>query len=262
MRQHMHPPEHSVYIAEDEPLARAALSAMFQALPGWNLIGAADNGRQALQECLQRAPDLLVTDIRMPLLDGLELVAALRAEMPQLHVVFITAHDQHAVTAFRLAAVDYLLKPVANAEFDTCMERVAESLRQRHTLQKLQALGEPLDTLLRQRRDSLRHLVVRSIGRIDIVPLTEVIALHADGNYVDVITARRSFVHRETIKSLLDRLDPTAFIQVHRSAIVALAHVRGIDRAVSGNQVLLDNDQAVPVATRYLLALEAALGLR
>jgi two-component system, LytTR family, response regulator len=256
----MHPPEYAVYIAEDEPLARAALAAMFQGLPGWKLIGAADNGRRALQECLQQPPDLLVTDIRMPLLDGLELVAELRAELPHLHVVFITAHDQHAVTAFRLAAVDYLLKPVTRLEFDTCMARVAESLRQQQTLQQLDAIGTPLDTLLRERRDGLRHLVVRSIGRIDIVPLSEIIALHADGNYVDITTARRSFVHRETIKSLLDRLDPTAFIQVHRSAIVALAHVRGIDRGASGNRVLLDNGHVVPVAARYLPVLEKALG--
>ncbi len=257
----MNPAEHTVYIAEDEPLARSALDTMFQVLPGWRVLGSADNGRQALQDCVVQPPDVLVTDIRMPLLNGLELVAALRSGSPHLQVVFITAYDQHALAAFRLAAVDYLLKPVTDHEFRTCIARVTETLRQQHTLQRLDAIGTPLDILLRERRDALRHLVVRSIGRIDIVLLSEIIALRAGGNYVDVITAKRTFMHRETMKSLIDRLDPNLFVQIHRSAIVAIAHLRGVDRGESGTQVLLDNDTAMQVGARYVSALEAALGV-
>lgn len=255
----MSPAEHTVYIAEDEPLARAALESMFRAIPGWRVLGSADDGRQAFQDCVLSAPDLLVTDVRMPLLSGLDLVAALRPELPHLLVVFITAYDQHALAAFRLAAVDYLLKPVSDTEFLICIGRVTEMLRQQRTIQRLDAISTPLDILLRERRAVLKHLVVRSIGRIDIVQLAEIIALRADGNYVDVITAKRTFLHRETMKSLLDRLDPRLFVQIHRSTIVAITHVRGIDRGESGTQVLLDNDTAMQIGPRYLSALQTAL---
>jgi two-component system LytT family response regulator len=248
-----------VYIAEDEPLARQALVKMFECMPGWIATGCADNGRQALTDCLADPPDVLVTDIRMPLRDGLELAAALRQAQPQLQVVFITAHDRHAVAAFRLAAVDYLLKPVTDQDFRNCVDRVAESLRRQRTLQRLDATGAPLDVLLRERRDSVRHLVVRSIGRVDIVPVDEIVALRADGNYVDVVTAARTYVHRETMKSLSARLDPARFAQTHRSTIIAIAHLRGIERGASGARAVLADGSTTPIAARYLAALERLL---
>jgi DNA-binding LytR/AlgR family response regulator len=252
---------YSVYLAEDEPLARDALLAMFAALPEWRVLGAADNGRQALTDCLARPPDLLLTDVRMPVLDGIALVAGLRPECAHTQVVFVTAYDQHALAAFRLAAVDYLLKPVTDAEFRACIQRVRSALDNQRALQQLNDLGLPLDALLRQRRESMQHLVVRSLGHVDIVPLAEIVAIRADGNYVDVLTADRAYVHRETLKSLLERLDPARFVQVHRSVIVSIRSIRRLSREAGAAQVVLDNGSAFPVGERHLAAVERCLGV-
>ena len=242
----------SAFIAEDEPLAREALVDLVGGLPGWVVIGDAADGRAALDACLAQPPDVLFTDIRMPILDGLELAAAMRADGLPTQLVFITAHDAHAVEAFRLAAVDYLLKPVAGADFRRCVERLEAQARDTQALARV-------DALLARERGWLTRLVVRSVGRIDVVPLSEVVLLRAEGNYVQVVTRRGSFLHRETLKSLEQRLDPDAWVQVHRSAIVPLREVRCVLRGPAGVRVVLVDGGEVPVSATYLARLEAAL---
>jgi two-component system, LytTR family, response regulator len=245
------------FVAEDEPLACEALVAMTRVLPGWVVVGQAGDGRAALEACLHHRPDVLLTDIRMPLLGGLELVTALRAEGQRTHVVFITAHDVHAVAAFKLAAVDYLLKPVADAEFRRCVERLELAVRSARTLQQVEETG--VEVLLRQQRAWLRHLVVRSIGKVEIVPLDEVTLLRAEGNYVSVVTPGRTWLHRETVKSLTERLDPARFVQVHRSVIVAVREVRSVERTPTGTMVHLAGGESVPVGPTFVARLHAVL---
>jgi DNA-binding LytR/AlgR family response regulator len=248
----------AAFVAEDEPLACEALVAMIGRLPGWQVVGRAGDGRAALDACLQRPPDVLFTDIRMPVLGGLELVAALRAEGQRAHVVFITAHDAHAVAAFKLAAVDYLLKPVADAEFRRCIERLELAVRDARTLQQVERTG--LDALLRAERGWLRHLVVRSVGKVDIVPLGDVSLLRAEGNYVSVVTAAGTWLHRETMRSLSERLDPAEFVQVHRSVIVAVREVRKVERTSAGALVRLASGESFPVGATFLARLRKVLG--
>jgi DNA-binding LytR/AlgR family response regulator len=248
----------AAFVAEDEPLAREALVAMIRRLPGWQVIGQAGDGRAALDACLQSPPDVLLTDIRMPVLGGLELVAALRAEGQRVHVVFITAHDTHAVAAFKLAAVDYLLKPVADGEFRRCVERVELAVRDARTLQQVEQTG--LEALLRGQRGWLRHLVVRSVGKVEIVPLGDVTLLRAEGNYVSIVTGAGTWLHRETMKSLGERLDPAEFVQVHRSVIVAVRAIRSVERTSAGAQVRLASGDSVPVGATFLARLYDVLG--
>lgn len=248
----------AAFVAEDEPLACEALVGMIQRVPGWQVVGRAGDGRAALDACLERPPDVLLTDIRMPVLGGLELVAALRAEGRRAHVVFITAHDAHAVAAFKLAAVDYLLKPVADADFRRCIERLELAVRDSRTLEQLEQSG--LDALLREQRGWLRHLVVRSVGKVDIVPLGEVTLLRADGNYVSVVTRAGTWLHRETMRSLSERLDPAEFVQVHRSVIVAVREVRSVERTSAGASIRLAGGESVPVGATFLPRLRTILG--
>jgi two-component system LytT family response regulator len=166
--------------------------------------------------------------------------------------VFITAHDAHAIDAFRLAAVDYLLKPVAGADFRRCVARLEAQVRDTQALARV-------DALIARERGWVTRLVVRSVGRIDVVPLSEVVLVRAEGNYVHVITRRGSFLHRETLKSLEQRLDPEAWVQVHRSAIVPLREVRSVLRGLAGVRVELVNGTEVAVSATYLPRLEAAL---
>jgi DNA-binding LytR/AlgR family response regulator len=242
-------------VAEDEPLAREALVAMLGRLPGWEVVGAAADGRAALEACLRDAPDVLFTDIRMPVLGGLELAAALRAEAQRTQIVFISAYDAHAVAAFRLAAVDYLLKPVADGDFRACIARLEGNARDARAL-------AGVDSLLERERGWLRSLAVRSVGRIDVVPLDEIVLLRAEGNYVHAVTRRGSWLHRETLKSLERRLDPGEWMQVHRSAIVPLREVRSVVRGAAGARVRLADGTEVPVSAAHLARLEAALAAR
>lgn len=236
-----------VYVAEDEALARTALVSMLGLHADLRVVGEADNGEQALHECMTLRPDVLFTDIRMPLLSGLDLAMALHAARPQLQVVFITAYDEYAVRAFRLAAVDYLLKPVADADFEVCLERVRA---------RMQPGGAAPAVPLGSGCEWRQILVIRSVGRVDLVPLSEVAALRATGNYVEVLTAARSHLHRQTIKTLLEQLDPAQFLQVHRSVIVAVRHIRGLERDQSGLQLTLASGHRVPVSGRYRQAVE------
>lgn len=248
----------AAFVAEDEPLACEALVAMIGRIPGWQVAGQAHDGRAALEACLGRPPDVLLTDIRMPVLGGLELVAALRAEGHRVHVVFITAHDAHAVAAFKLAAVDYLLKPVADSELRRCTERLERVVRDARALRQIEQTG--LDALVRGEPGWIRHLVVRSVGKVEIVPLDDVTLLRAEGNYVQVVTPRATWLHRETMRSLAERLDPAAFVQVHRSVIVAVREVRAVERTSSGAVARLAGGESVPVGATFLARLHAALG--
>jgi DNA-binding LytR/AlgR family response regulator len=238
-----------VYVAEDESLARAALVEMCAAQPDLQVIGYADNGEQALNECMRLAPDVLFTDIRMPLLDGLELAAALHVAHPRTQLVFITAYDQYAVQAFRLAAVDYLLKPVADADFAACIGRIRRAMPR----DAAHAAATPLFGTGPQWR---QILVIRSVGRVDLVPLAEVTALRATGNYVEVLTRARTHLHRQTLKTLVEELDPLQFLQVHRSVIVGVRHMVALERDHGGLQIRLANGHRVPVSSRYRQVVE------
>lgn len=250
-----------VYVAEDEDIAREALVQMLGAMRGWHLVGSADNGRRALEECLEHRPDVLVTDIRMPLLNGLELCAALRLQCPAMHFVFVTAYSEHAVEAFGLAAADYLLKPVSNADLQRCIDRVQEAVRSQHALERLDEAGVNIDVLLTSRRESMTRIVVRSVGRVEIVPLSEIVAFRAERNYVDIIGREHTWVHRETLKSLMTTLDPTRFVRIHRSVIVAVGSVRGLERRGPRTTVTLDTGAIFPVGLRYVEQVRALLGV-
>ncbi|MCH9685834.1 MAG: LytTR family DNA-binding domain-containing protein [Deltaproteobacteria bacterium] len=251
----------TVYVAEDEPLARDALVQMLEAIPGWDVIGAADNGERALQECLEHQPDVLITDIRMPRLDGLELCAALRTECPAMQFVFVTAYSEHGVAAFRLAAADYLLKPISDAEFQRCIARVQEAVRRQQAMERLDAAGVSIDALLKRNPGALQRLVVRSVGRVEIVPLSEVVAFVAERNYIDIIGRNRTWVHRETLKSLMTKLQPGRFVRIHRSVIVAVDNVRGLERQGARTMLTLDTGATFAVGARYVERVQTLLGV-
>ena len=236
----------TVFVAEDESLARQALVAMLAGLPDWHVIGAASDGRAALEACLAQPPDVLLSDIRMPILGGLDLVRELNAHGHNPATAFVTAHDTHAIEAFRLAAIDYLLKPITDADFARTTARLAKVV---HDARAGAAVRLRLDGL------HASQLVIRSVGRIDVVPLADVVLLRAEGNYVDVVTKTGSWLHRETLKSLRERLAPAEFLQVHRSVIVARRELRGLERG----EARLADGRLVPVGPSYLAAVEQAL---
>jgi two-component system LytT family response regulator len=201
----------------------------------------------------------------MPDLDGLGLVRALEPDRVPF-IVFVTAHDEFAVEAFEAAAIDYLVKPVTRDRFARTMARVRERHRLGGALELTEQLTSALAAaqLLRSgasdaRQQASAPLVVLTPSGERIIPLDEIDWIEADDYYARVHVGRSQYLLRESLSSLSERLDPAAFLRVHRSAIVRLERVRAITGSGGRARVVLHDDTRVPVSRRRLAVLRAAL---
>lgn len=223
----------SAVIAEDEPMLRAQLRArLAQAWPELAIAAEAENGEQAIALCAKLEPDVAFLDIRMPVKNGLEVAQEIG---DHCHVVFVTAYDEYAVTAFEQGAVDYVLKPVTPDR----MAKVVERLKQR-------LAGAPADlaTVLQQlgARDSTGPLrwIRASLGpSMKLIAVDDVIYFQAEDKYTRVVTADGEALIRKTIKELGAELDPELFWQVHRATIVNLRSVARVDRDYRDQPLIL-----------------------
>jgi two-component system LytT family response regulator len=205
----------TAFIADDEPIAREALRSMLADISWITCVGDAANGIAAVDGVNRLRPDLLFLDIEMPGLSGLDVLRRLEH---QPLVLFTTAYAQHAVTAFELGALDYLLKPFAADRLATALDRVRATL------------GEPMpptgDRLAEAMgRGPMTRLFVRSGASIVPVPIDAIVRFEAWGDYVTAFTARSRHVLHLSLNRLEERLDPARFVRVHRTHIVNLAHV-------------------------------------
>ncbi|MFT7776494.1 LytR/AlgR family response regulator transcription factor [Roseateles sp.] len=208
-------------VCEDEPLARETLRDFIGASPDLLLVGEATNGREALKLIRALAPDLVFMDIQMPELTGLEVVRQLvdaGEHVPSL--VFTTAFDQHAVTAFELHALDYLLKPFTEARFTAAVKRALTAVAPsaERGAAALVALGSPST-------QPLSRILVRDRGRIFPLALCEIEHLRSDLKYTQIMVRGECFLVRMPLTDLEARLDATRFLRIHRSAIVNLDFV-------------------------------------
>jgi two-component system, LytTR family, response regulator len=197
-------------IVEDEPHARASLREYASEVEWLTLVGEAADGREAVRLIDALAPELVFLDISLPEASGLEVLQRI-AHTPD--VVFTTAHDQHALAAFELGALDYLLKPFGRQRFQTAIERVRRRMQSSVTApdRARAAFGTPLRRLFARTRDGIVPIDVRAIEH-----------LSASGDYVEVHTSREMHLLHTTLAELAARLDPEMFRQVHRSHVVNL----------------------------------------
>lgn len=207
----------TVLIAEDEPLAAESLADWVKATPGLQLVAVCEDGEDALAQIRALKPALVLTDIQMPGLTGLQVVQALQHDDRPPRIIFTTAYDQHAVTAFELHAVDYLLKPFSRERFD---EAVAHALRDAapSAAEVAQALGVPADA-------PLTRLLVRDQGKIFPLQVDAIECLRSDNKYTAITSKGRSFLVRVPIADFENRLDPARFLRVQRGCIVNLDFV-------------------------------------
>ena len=207
----------TVLIAEDEHLAAEALADWVKATPGLQLVAVCEDGDEALEKIRSLKPALVLTDIQMPGLTGLQVVQALQGDAHQPRIIFTTAFDQHALTAFELHAVDYLLKPFSRERFD---EAIAHVLREPapSPADMAQALGAPADA-------PLTRLLVRDQGKIFPLQVDAIECLRSDNKYTAITSKGRSFLVRLPIADFETRLDPTRFLRVQRGCIVNLDFV-------------------------------------
>lgn len=210
----------TVLIAEDEPLAAEALADWVKATPGLQLVAVCEDGEDALAQIRTLKPALVLTDIQMPGLTGLQVVQALQGDAHQPRIIFTTAYDQHALTAFELHAVDYLLKPFSRERFE---EAVAHALREAapSAAEMAQALTAPADA-------PLTRLLVRDQGKIFPLQVGDIECLRSDNKYTAITARGRSFLVRLPIADFEARLDPARFLRVQRGCIVNLDFVESM----------------------------------
>jgi two-component system LytT family response regulator len=243
-----------VLVADDEPLARRRLRALLARHPAYELVAECDDGAEAVERILAVRPALVFLDIHMPELDGVAVAEALAAEaarggrVPGL--VFVTAHDAHAVRAFDLNAVDYLLKPVDVDRFDRALARVGERLAARAGGEGGEG-GAPggMDASLRAVLAELRpapcfpeRFAVRDARGVYFVRATDVERVEAEGNYVALWVRGHAHLVRETMKGIEGKLDPARFVRIHRSAIVAVDRIRRLEPWAHGEWVVTMDD--------------------
>ena len=216
-----------VLIADDEPLARERLRDLLAEQPGIELVAEAGDGREALHACAQHHPDLVLLDIAMPGIDGLETARHLAAFEPRPAVVFCTAFDAHALSAFEAEAIDYLVKPVRP-------ERLAAALERARTFAAGRApngdAGEGLATPDQRRT----HLCARLRGSLRLIPIEDVHYLHAEEKYVIVHHARGEDLIEESLKSLEEEFGER-FVRIHRNCLVARHEIIELKRAADGH---------------------------
>jgi two-component system, LytTR family, response regulator len=211
----------TVLIAEDEPLAAESLADWVRATPGLQLVAVCSDGDEALAQIRALRPALVLTDIQMPGLTGLQVVREIQHDAHQPRIIFTTAYDEHALTAFELHAVDYLLKPFSRERFDEAVTHVLRDAAPQSTVsaaEVAQALGAPADT-------PLTRLLVRDQGKIFPLQVGDIESLRSDNKYTAITSKGRSFLVRLPIASFETRLDPARFLRVQRGCIVNLDFV-------------------------------------
>ena len=220
-----------ILIADDEPLARARMGALLAECEGAQVVASVGDGEAALRECIALKPDVLLADIAMPGMDGLVLARRLQSMPHPPSVIFCTAYDAHALSAYELRAADYLLKPVR-------IERLREALARAQALRAREHAG-PRETL-----------VARVRGAPLRIPLEDVIYLTADEKYVAVHREGETLLVEDSLKSIEGSF-PDRFVRIHRNCLVPAVRLLGLQRDAQGEMhALIAGTEATPEVSR------------
>jgi two-component system LytT family response regulator len=243
-------------IVDDEPIAREHLRALVTEEPDIEVRAECANGPEALAALRQHTPDLLLLDVQMPEMDGFELLRQLKPPLPL--VIFVTAFDQHAISAFEVHAIDYVLKPVVPARFRRALKHARALHAAKENGQASRRLVELLERQEKQ-TDYLSRLMVRNGGRTRFVNVVEIDWIEAANNYVVVHTGRQTHVLRETLAAVEAQLSPREFFRLSRSALVRLDRVREVEPVFNDEHVIVLLDGTRLPLTRSLRDLQDRL---
>lgn len=242
-------------IADDEPLLRQHLRAQLQHLwPALHVVDEARNGREVLELFEAHHPDVVFLDIHMPGLNGIE---AARALARRAHLVFVTAFEQYAIQAFEQGAIDYLVKPLDPVRLADTIERLQQRLVRRevdHAALEL-ALGRLAQTMGKPSTRAWLQWIKASVGSsVRLIPVDQVAFIRAEEKYTLVAWDEGEALIRKSIRELAEELDPTHFVQTHRSVIVNLKYVREMVRGMNETAELHLHGRSalLPVSRSYL----------
>lgn len=225
----------TVVVVDDEPLARERLRSLLADQPGVQVVAEAGDGLAALQACAEHRPDLVLLDISMPGVDGLEAARHLAAFEPRPAVVFCTAYDTHALSAFEAAAIDYLMKPVRAERLAAALERARTFVAGRATAPAPPSSSQPRT-----------HLCARLRGSLRLIPLDEVHYLQAEEKYVVVHHARGQDLIEESLRSLEEEF-ASRFVRIHRNCLVARHELMELRRVEDGRVQAVLRHAAAPL---------------
>jgi two-component system LytT family response regulator len=237
---------HTALIVDDEELARRLIREFLGKHKDIHIIGECENGLQAVEEISRSNPDLIFLDIQMPKMNGLEVLAETGR---RAGVIFTTAYDEYALKAFDLHAVDYLLKPYSQQRFD---EALAQARLQLGHEQK--AVAQLLETTHAAR------ILIRDRGQTHVVAVEQIEYVEAQDDYIQIHAQGKAWMKTQSLSDLEAQLDPAKFIRVHRSHLVNIAFVKGIERvSKDGIVALMQDGNQVPVSRAGHERLRAAM---
>ena len=262
-----------VLVVDDELLGRERVAALLRQEADVEIVGMIDNGNDAVEAIRAERPDIVFLDYQMPGRTGFDVVRDVGpANMPV--TIFVTAYDQHALEAFELAALDYLVKPFDDERFEQALQR-ARHIVELHEVDRLrgqllaalQGGGGSASTGGEPRAEPastkyLERVAVESKGKIRVVPVSQIDYILAAGVYAELYVGDRRYIVRESLQTLEDKLDPRVFMRIHRSAIVRLELIDVFLRAEGGDsEVQLKNGVRLRVSRSRREALERHLGV-
>ena len=232
-----------ILIIDDEPLARQRLHSVIDELGSSTVVAEGSNGEEAVKLCQQHVPDVVLLDIRMPGMGGIEAAHHINKLGSPPAIIFTTAYDDYAIPAFETHAVDYLLKPVRR-------ERLEQALgaARRLTRAQLQELERNVGE-----NEQRHHISARLGGELRLIPIDEIRYLQAEHKYVTVRYGQGTVLIEESLKSLEEEF-PTEFLRIHRNALVALKYIASLEKERSGGHhiKLRDVPETLEVSRRHL----------
>ena len=260
-----------VLIVDDELLGRQRVEDMLQNEPGVEIVGMIDNGLAAVEEIRLLRPDLVFLDVQMPGMTGLDVLAEVGPdEMPT--TIFVTAYDHYALKAFDLAAIDYLVKPFDDERFEQAFQRARKLIE----LEEVGRTTRKLLSLLGGRTKEggaeavpatgapqyLERVAVEMRGQVRVVPVETIDYVEASGPYAELHVGDKTYVIRERMQTLEDRLDPAVFFRIHRSAIVRVDRIEALLRSSGGDYaVRLKGGTELSVSRSRREELEERIGM-
>jgi two-component system, LytTR family, response regulator len=236
----------STFVVDDEPLARKRLLHLLRGDPEIRVVGTYGSATQAATHAREMAPQLLLLDIRMPELDGFELLAALAAQGLNPYVIFVTAHSDRSMDAFGVGAIDYLLKPFDDERFARALERAKALIA---SGRQAQAVSAAAPSSLAGGRT---RLLLCERGKVVVLAMRDVEFVQAAAKHVKIYAAGRCYSFRQSLGELEGRLDPACFVRVHRSTLVNVEHLAEMHPLFHGDyELILRRGTRLTLSRRY-----------
>lgn len=243
-----------VLICDDEPLARDRLRRMLEKVPATLCVGEAENGQELLEMVPQAHPDLILLDIRMPGMDGLQAASRLSDGENPPAIVFCTAYDEHAIEAFKVNAVDYLMKPVRLEDLETALNKAG-----RINKAQMNAVRREMGDESNPEGGEREYISARSRRGIELIPVADVRYFLADQKYVTVRHSQGETLLDETLKDLETEFGDR-FLRIHRNALVALNYIEGMEHKGNQYQLRIQGiEERLTVSRRHASAVKKLL---